>query len=146
MNEIKEQRKQLGITTSELAEITGLNQATITQIENGKRKPSTKSIEIICQALGMSVPTIFKDNQLRKDKSKKIILLHNKKEIGKIYYQNNFPHNYAFNFVRNPQNKEDINGLLINTCVFQKIMGIIQKNQETSIDVKKDNDKWSLKT
>jgi transcriptional regulator with XRE-family HTH domain len=56
---IKELREEKGITTIELAEKSGVAQSTISQIENGKRNPSTGTAAKIAEALGVSITKIL---------------------------------------------------------------------------------------
>ena len=50
---IKERRKQLGLSQKELADKAGLRQATISAAETGKNNPSSETIQVIAQALGI---------------------------------------------------------------------------------------------
>lgn len=47
-NAIKQVRQHFGISQVELSEQTGLSQTSISQIENGAKNPSRKTIEKIC--------------------------------------------------------------------------------------------------
>ena len=56
----KELMKRKGYTQAELAEIIGVNQATISGWQNGLRTPRTKQLPLIAKALGVSVNTLVK--------------------------------------------------------------------------------------
>ncbi len=44
-------RKQLGIKQYELSEMTGISQTSLSQIETGLKRPSTRTLKKICDAL-----------------------------------------------------------------------------------------------
>lgn len=48
---IKNIRLHFGISQEELSQITGISQTSISQIENGVKNPSKRSIQRICEAL-----------------------------------------------------------------------------------------------
>ncbi len=54
---IKLIRKSKGISQGELAEKCGLSQASLSQIENGLKRPSAKNMKKLCDVL--DVPEIF---------------------------------------------------------------------------------------
>ena len=54
MKRIKERRKNLEISQSELAEAIGVQSAVISHFETGKRNPSIKTLRALCIALGVS--------------------------------------------------------------------------------------------
>ena len=56
----KELMKRKGYTQTELAEKLGVKQATISGWQNGLRMPRTKQLQVIAQALGVSVSTLVK--------------------------------------------------------------------------------------
>lgn len=86
--EIKELRTYLGLSAGQLAKLSGLTPAAISQIENDLRAPSLDSIDKICNALDIEPAYLFRT----KDKSQtaKEILLgiriskHDKQEIEKF--------------------------------------------------------------
>lgn len=56
--ELKRVRKQKGVTTYELSELTGIDQGAISRIENGKANPTLKTLEKICKALKIKLKLI----------------------------------------------------------------------------------------
>lgn len=57
-SEIKQIRKQKGVTTYDLSELTGIDQGAISRIENGKANPTLKTLEKICKALKIKLKLI----------------------------------------------------------------------------------------
>ena len=55
---IKSVRKSKGITQAQLAGAAGITQATLSQIENGKR-PGTKTMKKICAELKTAEPILW---------------------------------------------------------------------------------------
>jgi len=58
-NKLKEIRKSLNITGTELAKKVGVSHSLIYMIENGYRNPSMKIAKKIAKALGKSLDEIF---------------------------------------------------------------------------------------
>ena len=54
-NELKRRRKILGISQTDLAEMSGVSLATIKNIERGKGNPSFATMEKIVEILGMKI-------------------------------------------------------------------------------------------
>jgi transcriptional regulator with XRE-family HTH domain len=52
-------RKEHHLTQVELADLVGLHRAYIGFIEQGRRNPSIANVKRICDALGVSLSTIF---------------------------------------------------------------------------------------
>lgn len=52
---MKDQRKKLGITQQDLAEMAEIGITTIKQIEAGKGNPSLSTVEKIMEVLGMEI-------------------------------------------------------------------------------------------
>lgn len=59
---IKKLRLDKGMTTYELADLTGIPQSTISKMENGKRKIETDSLQLLAKALKVPISTFFDDN------------------------------------------------------------------------------------
>ena len=59
--EIKELREYLGLNQSQLAKLSVLTPAAISQIESEQREPSLSSIEKICNALEIEPAYLFRD-------------------------------------------------------------------------------------
>lgn len=55
-------RQEIGLTQEELASRSGLSQGYINQLEGGKRRYTQKSIELIADALSVSVIEFFRDD------------------------------------------------------------------------------------
>ena len=56
---IAEQRKQLGLTQVQLAEILGVSQQHMASFEAGRRKVSTSSVPVLAQLFGMSTDELL---------------------------------------------------------------------------------------
>ena len=52
-------RKQQNMTQSDLARITGINQADISKLENGNRNPSLNMLKKLAEGLGMRLKIEF---------------------------------------------------------------------------------------
>ncbi|MGG7143583.1 helix-turn-helix domain-containing protein [Clostridium nigeriense] len=59
---LKSIRVDKGITTYELADLTGIPQSTISKMENGKRKIETDSLQLLAKALNVPISTFFDDD------------------------------------------------------------------------------------
>lgn len=57
--EIRRQRKALGMTGAELAEKAGLAPSAVSQIETGRRTPSSTSVFKLAEALGVGVGELY---------------------------------------------------------------------------------------
>ncbi len=68
---LKSIRKEKGLTTYELSELTGIPQSTISKMENGKRKIETESIQILAKAFNVPVSYFF-DEEEEKSEEKTI--------------------------------------------------------------------------
>ena len=62
---IRELRMERGISTNKLSNMAGLSQSYVRKLENGECKPTVESLEMLCQALGIT----FEDFVNYKDKS-----------------------------------------------------------------------------
>ncbi|MBQ0084647.1 MAG: helix-turn-helix transcriptional regulator [Prevotella sp.] len=51
-------REEKGLTQTELAELSGVNQANISRIENGERLPNIYTLQKIANSLGMQLALI----------------------------------------------------------------------------------------
>jgi transcriptional regulator with XRE-family HTH domain len=56
---IKQVRKQLGLTQQELAVKCNISQTSLSQIENGNKRPSAKTTKKICKALDIPESVIY---------------------------------------------------------------------------------------
>ena len=56
---IKEQREKAGMTQEELSEAIGLSQNFLSQLENGRRKPSISTVDSIASALNLPIDSFF---------------------------------------------------------------------------------------
>lgn len=63
MNQVKKYRDRLGLNQSELAQISGLNQAAISQYESQIRQPNGRSLVQLSEALGVSPVILLGDAQ-----------------------------------------------------------------------------------
>ena len=69
---IKELRKKKGLSQEELAESSQVNLRTIQRIENNESEPRGKTLNLICEVLGINVEDIL-DYGLKTDKNYLII-------------------------------------------------------------------------
>jgi y4mF family transcriptional regulator len=53
--DIKQRRQLLGITQTDLSELSGVGLRTIVNLENGKGNPTLKVLSTIAEALGMEI-------------------------------------------------------------------------------------------
>ena len=56
---IRSIRRQLGITQYELAERCSISQTSLSQIENGIKRPSTRTIKKVCEVLEVPESVIY---------------------------------------------------------------------------------------
>ncbi|MBP9134678.1 MAG: helix-turn-helix transcriptional regulator [Saprospiraceae bacterium] len=56
---IKDTRKKLGIKQNYLAEITGLSQTYLSQIENNVKEPNLSTLKLICEHINIPLPVLF---------------------------------------------------------------------------------------
>jgi transcriptional regulator with XRE-family HTH domain len=54
-------RKERGLTQEELAELSGLDRTYISGIERGRRNVALRNIEVLAQALDVSICELFED-------------------------------------------------------------------------------------
>ena len=69
-NNIKRFRENEGITQEELALKSGLSQGYINQLENGKRRYTQKTLELIADSLSVPIIEFFKEEDKRRTASK----------------------------------------------------------------------------
>lgn len=86
--EIKELRTYLGLNQNQLAKLSGLTPAAISQIEGGQREPSLSTIDKICEALEIEPAYLFRDKTKKQSTSAiiehKKLSDHDKAEIEKF--------------------------------------------------------------
>ncbi|MBU4319946.1 MAG: helix-turn-helix domain-containing protein [Nitrospinae bacterium] len=80
---IRKLRMQTGLTQEELALKSGLSQGYVNQLENGKRKYTQKSLELIADALAIPVAEMFKEEGEQIDVVSKGIAQYKKKRPDK---------------------------------------------------------------
>ncbi len=56
---IKSIRRQLGITQYDLADKCGISQTSLSQIENGIKRPSNRTIKKVCEVLDVPESVIY---------------------------------------------------------------------------------------
>ncbi|MFL0196455.1 helix-turn-helix transcriptional regulator [Clostridium sp. WILCCON 0269] len=56
---IREYRKKIGITTSELAKVAGYSRSYVNQLENGSKRPSFKALEKIAPHLNVCMKDLI---------------------------------------------------------------------------------------
>ena len=84
-NNIKIFRENEGITQEELALKSGLSQGYINQLENGKRRYTQKTLELIADSLSIPIIEFFKEKDKSRTAStaKDIKILVDKKKVYK---------------------------------------------------------------
>ncbi len=55
-------REKKGITTNKLANLAGISQSHLREIELGKRSPTVETLSYFCDALGIGLGEFFSDN------------------------------------------------------------------------------------
>lgn len=60
---IVELRKQKGLTTNKLANLAGISQSHLREIELGLRNPTVETLSYFCEALGVSLEEFFCENE-----------------------------------------------------------------------------------
>ena len=88
-NNIKRFRENEGITQEGLALKSGLSQGYINQLENGKRRYTQKTLELIAESLSVPVVELFKedDKKLTTGKTENVEIQNTKKKT----YKKDFP-------------------------------------------------------
>ena len=59
---IIELRTAKGLTTNKLANLAGVSQSHLREIELGKRNPTVETLSFFCDALGLSLSDFFNEN------------------------------------------------------------------------------------
>ena len=68
-------RKQRGLTVNGLANMAGISQSYLRDIELGNKKPTVEYLEYICDALKISLVAFFDEKEDRSELSHLILLL-----------------------------------------------------------------------
>ncbi|MDE7399761.1 MAG: helix-turn-helix domain-containing protein [Oscillospiraceae bacterium] len=55
-------REKKGITTNKLANLAGISQSHLREIEMGKRSPTVETLSYFCDALGIDLAEFFSDD------------------------------------------------------------------------------------
>ena len=76
-------RKQRGLTTNALANLAGISQSYLRELELGNKKPTVEYLEYICDALKISLVTFF-DVENEQDELQKNIDTLTKKQKKKL--------------------------------------------------------------
>lgn len=61
---LKELREKRGITVNKLADLAGLSQSFLREIELGDKKPTVETLSYFCDALGVSLGQFFSENEV----------------------------------------------------------------------------------
>lgn len=56
-------REKKGITTNKLANLAGISQSHLREIELGKRQPTVETLSYFCDALGIGLDEFFSESQ-----------------------------------------------------------------------------------
>lgn len=72
---IKELRIERGLSTNKLSNLAGLSQSYVRKLEKGENKPTVESLDLLCQALGITLEDFvtYKDKSLLQLRAIKII-------------------------------------------------------------------------
>lgn len=70
---LKDIRENLKLNQSQFADKVGISQAAISQFEDGKRVPSIETLDKIATTLGMSVQSLFTDENVKDDERQKLM-------------------------------------------------------------------------
>ncbi|MBE6635673.1 MAG: helix-turn-helix transcriptional regulator [Ruminococcaceae bacterium] len=81
-NRIKELRINRGLTVNGLANLAGISQSYLREIELGNKKPTIEYLEYICDALNISLVAFF--DVRNNDEISETISLLNKKQKEKL--------------------------------------------------------------
>lgn len=77
---IKYFRQMNGITVNKLANLSGVSQSYLRDLELGKKQPTVEYLSYICDALGITLEKFFSDDKLENELNKLINNLnHNQK-------------------------------------------------------------------
>lgn len=60
---IKKFRESIGLSTNKLSNKAGLSQSYVRKLEKGECKPSIESLELICEALGITLIDFLSDQE-----------------------------------------------------------------------------------
>ena len=63
---IIELRTSKGLTTNKLANLAGVSQSHLREIELGKRNPTVETLSYFCDVLGVSLSDFFAENETEK--------------------------------------------------------------------------------
>lgn len=78
-NIIKKKRKDIGLTQSDLAEMCGITQTYLSQIENNAKEPNLSTIKTISEQLEIPLPILFflslNDDDIPNEKRKAFSLI-----------------------------------------------------------------------
>ncbi|MCM1055455.1 MAG: helix-turn-helix domain-containing protein [Bacteroides sp.] len=58
---LKALREKRGITTNKLANLAGISQSHLREIELGQRNPTVETLSYFCEALGVSLGEFFRE-------------------------------------------------------------------------------------
>lgn len=72
---IKDLRMEQGLSTNRLSNMAGLSQSYVRKLEKGESKPTVESLELLCQALGITLEDFvaYKEKSLLQLRAIKII-------------------------------------------------------------------------
>ena len=82
---IKEIRKQLGLSQAKLAEMVDCSTSFVGEIEIGRKFPSAENLQRIADSLGLEIYQLFWSDKKQKDFDKQKILGNVKKELQKKF-------------------------------------------------------------
>lgn len=60
-NRIQFFRQQKGITVNKLANLSGISQSFLRDVELGNKKPTVETVSLLCDALGITLGDFFND-------------------------------------------------------------------------------------
>jgi transcriptional regulator with XRE-family HTH domain len=83
---IKYYREKKGYTTNKLANLSGISQSYLRDVELDKKNPTIETLTYVCDALNISLKDFFDDNTMSDPLTEKISLLSNEQKIALLNF------------------------------------------------------------
>ena len=83
---IKYYREKKGYTTNKLANLSGISQSYLRDVELDKKNPTIETLTYVCDALNTSLKDFFDDNTMSDPLTEKISLLSNEQKIALLNF------------------------------------------------------------
>ena len=87
---IKSLREMKGLTVNKLANMAGLSQSFLRDIELGNKKPTVETLSLFCDALGISLSEFFNDekSEINPSLRSSIMKLNDKQQMKLVEFLN----------------------------------------------------------